>query len=105
MSAEDIQRRKEDRAEKQKANSAWSNQTRRKEERDKRRDKKDLKKRWQKAQAAAGVEAVGTKRGAADADDGSGDDWDDLAREERMAKRVKKGHMSQSEFDAQFVDL
>ena len=33
------------------------------------------------------------------------DDWDELAREERMAKRVKKGHLSQTEFDTEFGDL
>ena len=33
------------------------------------------------------------------------DDWDDLAREERMAKKVRKGEVSQKAFDAEFGDL
>lgn len=34
-----------------------------------------------------------------------GDDWDELAREERMVKKVKKGEISQKQFDAEFGDL
>ena len=35
-----------------------------------------------------------------DADeDGEGDDWDELAREERMAKKVKKGLVDEKEFE------
>ena len=103
-SAEEIERRKDARAEKEKLNAAWSDKTRKKEEREKRRDKKDRKKKWQISQASS-VETAGTKRGADDEGDGSGDDWEDLAREERMAKRVKKGHLSQRDFDAEFADL
>ena len=106
-SEETIEKRKADRAEKQKANAAWSNKARQKEEREKRREKKDRKKKWQKTQASVGAEA-GAKRGregAVDESGDEGDDWEELAREERMAKRVKKGHLSQSEFDAEFADL
>jgi ATP-dependent RNA helicase DDX55/SPB4 len=38
-----------------------------------------------------------------DADEG--DDWDELAREERMAKKVRKGNITQGTFDEQFTDL
>ncbi|KAI0709464.1 DEAD-domain-containing protein [Earliella scabrosa] len=106
-SEETIEKRKADRAEKQKANAAWSNKARQKEGREKRREKKDRKKKWQKTQASVGAEA-GAKRGregAVDESGDEGDDWEELAREERMAKRVKKGHLSQSEFDAEFADL
>ena len=107
LDAEEVRRRKEERAEKQKANAAWSNKVKKKEERDQRREKKDRKKKWQKAQAAADSE-VGTKRGregVAESGDEDEDDWEALAKEERMAKRVKKGQVSQSEFDAEFADL
>ena len=33
------------------------------------------------------------------------DDWTELAQEERMAKKVKRGHISQKMFDAEFGDL
>ncbi|KAI8998456.1 DEAD-domain-containing protein [Trametes punicea] len=107
-SAAEIERRKAERAEKKKANAAWSEQMRRKEEREKRKEKKDRKKKWLKAHAAALVEQAGSKRSHDATRDDSGDeqdDWEELAREERMAKRVKKGHLSQSEFDAEFADL
>lgn len=38
-----------------------------------------------------------------DEDQNDEDDWEELAREERMAKKVKKGEMSQLEFDAEFT--
>ena len=107
LSAEEVEKRKELRAEKRKANAAWSDKTRRKEEREKRREKKDRKRKWEKANTAQ----AGTKRGLGDVNEdegtsgGEGDDWDELVREERMAKRVKKGQVSQSEFDAEFADL
>ncbi|PIL24178.1 transporter [Ganoderma sinense ZZ0214-1] len=111
-SAEEVKKRKEQREEKQKTNAAWSDKTRKRDEREKRREKKDRKKKWEKAQAkaSAGTDKVGAKRGLGDVKDengeeGEGDDWDELAREERMAKRVKKGNLSQTEFDAEFGDL
>ena len=61
-----------------------------------------------KTQAGATVEQAGSKRSLGDDKEESeddGDDWEELAREERMAKRVKKGHISQTEFDAEFADL
>ncbi len=50
---------------------------------------------------------AGTKRGQEDTGESEedGDDWEALAKEERMAKRVKKGQVSQREFDAEFADL
>jgi len=36
---------------------------------------------------------------------GGEDDWDDLAREERLAKKLRKGAVSQKEFDEEFGDL
>ncbi len=102
----DIQRRKEERAVKQTTNGAWSNKARKQEEKEKRREKKDRKKKWEKAQAKSAVEA-GTKRNreSGDEHEDQGDDWEDLAREERMAKRVKKGQLTQNEFDAEFANL
>ena len=111
-SAEEMQKRREQREEKRKTNTAWSDKTRKKEEREKRREKKDRKKKWEKAQAktGAGTNKVGAKHGLRDVNDESGeadeeDDWDALAREERVAKRVKQGHLSQTAFDAEFGGL
>lgn len=39
-----------------------------------------------------------------DMDDGE-DDFEELAREERMAKKVRKGEISKDEFEAEFHDL
>ena len=33
------------------------------------------------------------------------DDWAEIAREEKLAKRVRKGFVSQEEFDIEFGDL
>lgn len=33
------------------------------------------------------------------------DDWAEIAREEKLAKRVKKGIISQEEFDVEFGGL
>ena len=101
-----------------KKNSSWSEHTDRKDERDKRKEKKKLKARWIKAQTAvevetgavAQVEQCTGKRpreglAGASGNDNDTDDWDELAREEKMAKRLRKGDISQKEFDAEFVDL
>lgn len=51
---------------------------------------------------------LGAKRerqGESTHSDDEEDDWDELAREERMAKKLKKGEVSQREFDVEFADL
>jgi ATP-dependent RNA helicase DDX55/SPB4 len=48
---------------------------------------------------------VGEGTGKADSDGGEDDDWDDLAREERMAKKVRTGNVSHKAFDAEFGGL
>ncbi len=79
-----------------------------KTEKDKRREKKDRKKAWMKSQVAEdakGAEGETLKRSRADSDAGEDDDWEELAREERMAKKVKKGVISQGDFDLEFPGL
>ena len=43
--------------------------------------------------------------GSSSDDDTDGDDWEELAREERMAKKLKRGDISQTDFDNEFADL
>lgn len=89
-------------------NEAWSDQKVRKAEREKRKEKKDKKKAWQKANQAAtkaDAESANAKRKQTDDDNDSEDDWDELAREERMAKKVKKGEVDSKAFDQEFADL
>ncbi|KAI5893289.1 DEAD-domain-containing protein [Schizophyllum commune H4-8] len=123
------------RRERKKTNTAWSAQKDRQEERQRRKEKKVSKRKWERKEAAAkegkggdaekdGVGGKGTacamdvdgegkegetatvpaKRGASPDDEGA-DDWAELAREERMAKKVKRGAVSQKAFDAEFGDL
>ncbi|RDB22497.1 ATP-dependent rRNA helicase SPB4 [Hypsizygus marmoreus] len=106
------EKRRAARAEKRKGNSAWSEKVEKKEERERRKEKKGKKRKWLKAQAAAAAAAADSetslKREHQDASDaeGDGDDWEDLAREERMAKKVKRGDIYQKAFDAEFgLDL
>ncbi|KAJ7063581.1 DEAD-domain-containing protein [Mycena amicta] len=93
----DRQQRRSERAEKKKVNAAWSDKVVKQEERDKRRDKKDKKRKWLKMQAEEAK-----KTPDEDKMDADGDDWEELAREERMAKKMKKGQVSRIEFDSEF---
>lgn len=109
-------KRRATRDELRKANSAWSNGVARKEERDKRKEKKVKKRKWLKSQQleAANVEgesAVSSLKRSRDEDDNDdkddddADDWAELAREEKMAKKVRRGEVTQKVFDAEFNDL
>ena len=110
LRADEKEKRRVDRAEKKQLNSAWSTQVQRKQEKEKRKEKKDRKKKWLKAQPAPEVVAggeQGLKRARTPEDDSEddGEDWAELAREERMAKKVRKGDITQRMFDEQFADL
>ena len=110
---EEKEKRRADRAEKKQLNSAWSHQVARKEEKDKRREKKDRKKKWLKGQTSANEATAGgdqslkrSRTPTPGVDEGDeGDDWDELAKEERMAKKVRKGNVTQGAFDEQFANL
>ncbi|KAG5732316.1 ATP-dependent rRNA helicase SPB4 [Termitomyces sp. T112] len=112
---EEEQLRRLKRVEKKKANAAWSAQTQKKEVKELRKEKRLRKKKWLQSQARARVaselpDGSSLKRGREDEESvnshGNGDEWDELAREERMAKKVKKGVINQRAFDAEFgIDL
>lgn len=97
----------ETRAAKRKRNAAWSQQADDKNDKDKRRTQKARKKQWLKSQSVVGGDLKGTlQTGRAKPEESSGeDDWDELAREERLAKKLRKGAVSQKEFDQEFGDL
>lgn len=105
------QRRRVENSEKKKKYSSWSERVEKKDEKDKRKDKRKLKAKWLKSQAAVQEEPTTTgKRQREEVEEASGvdneeDDWDSLAREEKMAKRLRKGDISQKAFDAEFTDL
>ncbi|KAH8830922.1 DEAD-domain-containing protein [Flagelloscypha sp. PMI_526] len=92
---------------------AWSQQISRKEAKDKRKEKKISKAKWLREQAKlqAGGTVAGSKRpreeDVLNDDDGmeDSDDFEELAREERMAKKMRKGLISKEDFDAEFNDL
>ena len=91
-------------------NEAWSDQKARKVEREKRKEKKEKKKAWQKANPVPvkktdADSATNSKRKQSDDGSDSEDDWDELAREERMAKKVKKGEVDSKAFDQEFSGL
>jgi ATP-dependent RNA helicase DDX55/SPB4 len=112
------------RRESKERNAAWSINVTRKVEREKRKGKKVRKREWLKGadvgEGEAGGRAEGAtqeqpdhlvdnadskKRGAGDTGSGDDDDWNELAREERMAKKVRKGKMDGLAFDAEFGGL
>lgn len=102
------EKRRAARAEKRKLNSAWSEKVEKKEERELRKEKKSRKRKWLKANAETIIpkdENLPKEQEDQDAAE-DGDDWAELAREERMAKKVRKGDINQKTFDAEFgVDL
>jgi ATP-dependent RNA helicase DDX55/SPB4 len=65
------------------------------------------KKEWFKdqQQSASTVTSENSLSKVADMDTRDDNDWDDLAKEERMAKKLRKGIISQQEFDTAFDDL
>lgn len=91
-----------------KSNLAWSDKTQRKVERERRKDKR-AKKNIYKSQGSAGNTTDTLKREREVPTDGgeeiSAEDWNEMLREERMAKRVRKGDISQEAFDAEFGDI
>lgn len=94
------------RAAKRKRNAPWSQQAADKEEKDKRKLKRDRKRQWLKCQATANRSAMTpVKSQSAEDSRDDEDDWDDLAKEERLAKKVRKGTTTQQVFDAEFGDL
>ncbi|KDQ56242.1 hypothetical protein JAAARDRAFT_158206 [Jaapia argillacea MUCL 33604] len=95
--------RKAERAEKKKQNVAWSDKIVRQESREVRKEKKDRKRKWLKEQIKK--EGSGVKRARVGDGDEEGEDWKELAREEKMAKKVKRGVVPQREFDAEFGGL
>lgn len=102
------EKNKAERLARKKANVSWSDQTLKREAREKRKEKKVKKKQWlksQQPQPSSSGPAIPQKRGLEvnDEDVDSEDDWAELAREERMTKKVKKGEMNQLEFDAEFI--
>ena len=82
----------------------WSKQVAKKDARDKRRVEKTRKKAWM-ASTRLGEGHTALKRTRADSEEiavdstEASDDWTSLAEEERLAKKLKKGKISQAEFD------
>jgi ATP-dependent RNA helicase DDX55/SPB4 len=102
-SPEVIEKRKKEKADKKRANIAWSEKIKKREVKELRKEKRVSKQKWLRATA---VQGAGEKRERSEDEvDDDGEDWDDLAREERMAKKVKKGHAAQADFDMEFADL
>ncbi|KAI6119324.1 DEAD-domain-containing protein [Pisolithus croceorrhizus] len=97
----------EARSTKRKRNTAWSQQAEVKEKRETRKLKKERKRQWLKVQAAGSVTCVAlTEQNSHETEsDGDQDDWEELLKEERMAKKVKRGEATQEEFDEIFGGL
>ncbi|KAI0281478.1 DEAD-domain-containing protein [Russula aff. rugulosa BPL654] len=88
---------------------SWSKQLSKKDARDKRRVQKTRKKAWvassrlgeeRKEHAALKRTRADSEEKNVDSAEDALDDWASLAEEERLAKKLKKGKISQAEFDA-----
>ena len=101
------QKNKVQRLAKQKANVVWSSQTLKKDVRDERKAKKRQRAKSQQFQPPPSPSAVPRKREREedDEDEDDEDGWAEIAREERMAKKVTNGEISQLEFDAELIRL
>jgi ATP-dependent RNA helicase DDX55/SPB4 len=86
----------------------WSKQLSKKDTREKRRVEKTRKKAWMASTTRVGEEHkehTALKRTRVDCEEKTvdsaeaSDDWTSLAEEERLAKKLKKGKISQAEFD------
>ncbi|KAI0273710.1 DEAD-domain-containing protein [Gloeopeniophorella convolvens] len=88
-------------------NVPWSKKLAKKDVREKRRSQKVKKKEWMASVQQDQIDVSLKRTRAEDGDEAgdSGDDWETLAQEERMAKKLKKGQISQADFDAAFTDL
>jgi ATP-dependent RNA helicase DDX55/SPB4 len=94
---------------------SWSKQLAKKDTREKRRVQKTRKKAWMaSSRLGEGEREEHTalkKRTRADSEEKNVDsvdaldDWASLAEEERLAKKLKKGKISQAEFDARTLTI
>lgn len=82
-----------------KKNAAWSEKVVAKEERDKRREKRVKKQVWLKTNTGKSTQSA--EQATFEDLDG---EWEELAKEERLAKKRKKGLVSSEEDDG-FADL
>jgi ATP-dependent RNA helicase DDX55/SPB4 len=85
-------------------NMSWSAQAAKKDTKQMRKEKKDRKRKWLKSQdqSTANANALLEKKPVVK---GVDEEWDELAKEERMAKKVRRGDLSQEDFDKEFDDL
>ncbi|KAG6378532.1 DEAD-domain-containing protein [Boletus reticuloceps] len=95
----------ETRAAKRKRNTPWSQQEVNKEQKERRKLKRDRKRQWLKSQTATNHSATVPVKSQSTEDSQDEDDWDELVKEERLAKKVRKGTTTQQVFDAEFGDL
>jgi ATP-dependent RNA helicase DDX55/SPB4 len=98
---EEKKRRRGESVDKKKYNSAWSNRVQKKGEKEKRKEKKTRRKIWVDGHEDSRAEGNNPKRSRAEDDNGA--DWEELAREERVAKKVRIGQVSQRTFDEEFA--
>jgi ATP-dependent RNA helicase DDX55/SPB4 len=89
---------KEKRMELTKRNAAWSQKTTVREERDKRKEKRDRKRMWEKKRSAE--KAAKEESARADAED-----WEEMAEDERNARKAKRAKMISAGSAKAFIEL
>jgi ATP-dependent RNA helicase DDX55/SPB4 len=86
------------------SNLSWSGQVARKDARQVRKEKRVRKRKWLESKDQSTANANVTLKTTPDVK-GVDEEWDELAREERMAKKVRRGDLSQEDFDKEFDNL
>jgi ATP-dependent RNA helicase DDX55/SPB4 len=105
------EKRKRSSVKERKPGLSWSHQHEKREEREKRKEKKGKKKTWLKTQPstqpgpAGPAEPITINSKRVQTDQAEEDEWEELAREERMAKKLRKGDVSLEAFDKEFMSL
>lgn len=94
-----------ERTQQKQKNGAWSKRVSKKQEKETRKEKRNKKRQWLKAQAAESESGPNDGSALKRAPEEDGDDWDELAREERMIKKVKRGEVDSEEFEREFGGL
>ena len=84
------------------ANLAWSHQATKRDLKQLRKDKKERKRKWLKSQSEVSPQAESEARKTSEVGQ---HDLDEFAREERMAKKVRRGRITQAAFDDEFQTL
>lgn len=84
-------------------NAAWSDKAVQKAQKEKRKSKKEKKQEWLRSQQKSSSSSNSFDERLKRKEHDSENEWEELAREERMAKKLKQGKVDAEVFDQEFA--